>query len=97
MIQATVRGMKFTEPSIELWKQLEEDVELILEREPGNKYDENAVKVVFKDFHLGYVDKKNAEIVSKKLDEGKQVKAVITRVFGMPSYRPHIEIDIHII
>ncbi len=94
MIEATVSGMKFTKPPMELWIKLEKDVELKLEREKDNQYDENAIKVMFDDFHLGYVNKETAKHLSPVMDEGTDTEAIITRVFGTPEDRPHIEMAI---
>lgn len=88
IMEAKISGMKFTKPTNELWSQLKEGVEVILEKEPDNPYDKNAVKVIFDGFHLGYVDKINAKNVTD------ETKAIITRVYGTPDYKPHIEIKI---
>jgi hypothetical protein len=88
MIKATVRGIKFTKPSYELWQELKQGTELELEKEPDNPYDKNAIKVIYKGFHLGYIDKESA------LKMNKPDKALITRVYGTPIFKPHIEIDV---
>jgi hypothetical protein len=93
-INANVVAITFCKPSFSLWNELKVDGELILEREPSNPRDPNAIKVIFKGFHLGYVQKEVALILSKRMDEGIKPKAVITRIFGTPTDRPHIELII---
>ena len=41
-----------------------------LEREPENKHDKNAIKVMVGNIHLGYVPKKLARKMAKLLDNG---------------------------
>lgn len=51
----------------------------ILRREPGNKYDRNAVAVLVPNTGLiGYVNKQNAARLSKRLDKGELYTAIFT-------------------
>lgn len=45
---------------------------LTLEREPDNKHDPNAIKLLFNDVHIGYVPRDVAEDVAELLDEGAE-------------------------
>jgi hypothetical protein len=54
----------------------EDGIECVLEREPLNLHDENAIKVIitngpYDDFHLGYIAKEVAAKLAPKLDAGK--------------------------
>lgn len=51
-------------------------LKIMLEREPDNPHDFNAIKVIivekpFKGLHIGYVPRRLAELYSPKLDSGK--------------------------
>lgn len=94
MTHADVVAITFCKPSMELWNELKVNAELTLEREPSNPRDKNAIKVIFKGFHLGYVQKEVAVTLAKTMDVGWKPRAVITRIFGNPFDRPHIELII---
>jgi len=63
---------------------LDETSVLSLEREPENPYDAYAIKVIFSDIHIGYIERGQAAWISPLLDEGnvasvKMVKKEIRR------------------
>lgn len=47
-----------------------------LRRDPGNEHDPNAIKVLVKGKHVGYVPKSVAETLGPKMDNGKRAKVV---------------------
>ncbi len=94
MIPANVVAITFFKPSLELWNELKVNTELTLEREPNNPRDKNAIKVIYKGFHLGYVERDVAVSLAATMDQGQEAKAIITRTFGTPTDRPHIETNI---
>lgn len=49
---------------------------LTFEREPNNKYDENAIKVLYQDVHCGYIPKEHAAVISKKFSASKIREAI---------------------
>lgn len=57
---------------------LEEGQELLLEREPENRFDQNAIRVVdpASGLHLGYVAREVAELISPEMDEGAEIKCL---------------------
>jgi len=94
---ANVVAITFFKPSLEFWTSLKDGVELTLEREPTNPRDKNAVKVIYNGFHFGYIEKDVAVVLSALMDEGRKTTATITRVFGTPTDRPHIELEINVV
>jgi hypothetical protein len=52
---------------------------LSLEREPENAFDTNAIKVMSKGFHVGYVERGVASFISPLIDEGMQFSCKIDR------------------
>ena len=69
-----------TEPSaVSVIRTLELDSELTLEPEPTNNYDPNAVKIMYKENHLGYVPKVVSASISALLED-KELKVQITEL-----------------
>lgn len=69
---------------------------LILKREPENPYDKNAIKILHDSTTLGHVDKELASVLSKAIDNGEIVKAVIDRITGGPPLKYGILVNISI-
>lgn len=69
------------------------DLSVTLEREPDNKYDNNAIQIVVHIHSLsrrtviGYVPKELAQELAKVIDMGIQVKASLMQVIGGYSYK----------
>lgn len=47
-------------------------LELELEREPHNAYDEWAIKVLYKGEHIGYIERNEAAWIAPFMDEGRE-------------------------
>ena len=71
-----------------------EDISIELVREPENKYDMNAIKVMADGKQIGYVGKEYAAIIAPLLDEYEEFNV---RVKGIGEYknRPYCEITIN--
>lgn len=65
---------------------------VILNREPQNSYDPNAISIYFDDFKLGYVPQEQNEFISKLLDMGYEdiLEAKIQRI--SPESRPEHQV-----
>lgn len=62
-------GMKHRGPEAEkIVRGLAMDEALVLERDPANPYDTNAVKVVARGEHVGFVPKALAALLAKDMD-----------------------------
>jgi hypothetical protein len=55
-----------------------EFIEVILEPEPSNQYDPNAVKILFDGTFMGYVEKKIAADIAAAISEGAAYTASIS-------------------
>lgn len=55
-------------------------VELTLEREPENQYDQLAIKVMLNGQHIGYLERSQSCFIAPWLDEGTEFKATVTRL-----------------
>jgi len=53
-------------------------VELQLEREPDNPYDEFAIKVLYLDQHIGYLERTQACFISPQIDSGHEYSCIVT-------------------
>lgn len=70
-----------------------EDLTITLEREPGSRYDSNAIRIVVHILPLsrrtviGYVPRRIAKELKDIIDMGIQVKATLVRIIGGYSYK----------
>lgn len=70
-----------------------EELTVTLEREPDNKYDGNAIRIVVhikpisKKTIIGYVPRPLARELAKVIDIGVQVKAALKQIIGGYSYK----------
>lgn len=55
-------------------------LELQLEREPSNQYDANAVKVLYHDTHIGYIERGQAAFIAAYMDDGWVPTCTVTRL-----------------
>lgn len=61
-------------------KDLSNGTTIVFERDPGNKYDPNAVKVLAEGKHIGFLPR--GSWVAKEMDKGKNFKAYISQITG---------------
>ena len=78
----TVVGMHFRErdgiPAKAIVSNFVPPVDLEIEREPSNLYDAYAIKVLYEDQHIGYIEAKQAMYISPWLDQGVEYTCVVT-------------------
>lgn len=70
---ALVKGAFYRSPDIRQYvEMLEAGSPLMIEREPGNPKDTNAIKVLDPDseLHLGYINRELAELLAPDMDAG---------------------------
>ena len=84
-IKLKVVGVTFTNedtgiPRQKILSQLDNSSAVFLEREPNNKFDKNAVKVMTLIGQVGYIGKDYASILSEMMDAGRVFKADIAEV-----------------
>lgn len=75
----------------EIVNQLEIGDEVSIEREPDNNYDPNAVAVIFKDTHIGYIPAAQNLELSLWLDEGNKIDKCV--VIGFNGNKPTLHIS----
>lgn len=70
------------------------NINVKLIREPENKYDINAIKVLANDKQIGYIGKEYAQIIAPKMDEYEEFNATVKEI-GEYKNRPFCEITIN--
>lgn len=84
-ITLKVVGVTFTNedtgtPRQQVISQCTKDTAVFLEREPNNKYDKNAIKVMTIMGQVGYIGKDYASILAEMMDAGRKFTATIAEV-----------------
>lgn len=84
-IRLKVVGVTFTNEDTGISRQqvlssLDPCSAIFLEREPNNKHDKNAIKVMSLNGQIGYVGKDYASILSEMMDAGRSFKASIAEL-----------------
>lgn len=77
---------------------------VILEREPNNKFDKNAVAVFIEagflfshgKYQLGYLDGRTAEDIAPLIDSGVEVKAYISSITGLEYGNGNVGVNLFI-
>ncbi len=79
----------------DVFKGLEKNVPLLLEREADNKYDSNAIKVMTTDREkLGYIPKSDNSIYARLMDSGKILNARVYSCYQDDYYNWSVSIKI---
>ena len=68
-----------------LWDALREGDALVLQREPENSHDPNAVRVEWRGHMLGYVPRRNNAALAWALDRGQALRARIVQLRAHPN------------
>lgn len=71
-----------------------EDISIELVREPDNKFDANAIKVMADGKQIGYIGKEFAAIIAPLMDEYEEFEAKVKDI-GEYKNRPYCEITIN--
>lgn len=88
-----VAGPSHIEGIEEILKALEPGIRLKLVREPDNEFDDMAVLVLWDERKIGYLPRRNNEVIARLMDYGKYFYAVVSRVEKyMPDLPDRLEI-----
>lgn len=91
-IVSPIRGIPY-EGRAEYASQVVQGEHLLLELEPDNIFDPNAIKIIYKDHQIGYVQTDVAKIVAREILAGTQVSAVVSRVVAPTETFPFPRIE----
>lgn len=87
-IVSPIRGIPY-EGREEYASQVVQGEHLLLEPEPDNLYDPNAIRIIYRDHQIGYVQSDVAKIVARELLTGTQVKATVNTISGPTEQYPY--------
>jgi len=97
MTHASVVGITFCEIKnhMDIWKSIKAGTELIMEREPTNPRDRNAVKVSFGTIHIGYIEREEAGRLSMRMKENdiSHLTCKVLGINGTPLDRPVLVVE----
>lgn len=79
----------------EVWSELRVGDALELAREPRNPHDANAVTVSWRGHKLGYVPRRENEVLAWSLDRGDTLRARISRLTHHPNPARRIEFEVY--
>jgi hypothetical protein len=79
----------------ELWQELRVGDALMLEREPDNPHDANAVAVSWRGRKLGYVPRRENAALAWGLDHGERFAARISRLRLHPNPARRLELEVY--
>ena len=80
----------------EVWHLIRPGDRLTLEREPGNRHDRNAVRVVWNGQQIGYVPRAENRAVARALDQGEMLEARVARLRDDPNPWRRVEIEVYL-
>jgi len=78
----------------EVADKIEPGMTLVLEREPTNRFDVNAVKILWEGIMLGYVPKKYSQFVAEDLDTGRPLLCTVVSADDTAPNGRQIEADL---
>jgi hypothetical protein len=79
----------------EVWSELRVGDVLELAREPDNPHDANAVSLSWRGRKLGYVARRDNEVLAWSLDRGDRLRARISRLTQHPNPARRIEFEVY--
>ena len=79
----------------DLWGELRVGDVLELAREPDNPHDANAVSLSWRGRKLGYVPRRDNEVLAWSLDRGEVLRARISRLSQHPNPARRIEFEVY--
>jgi len=88
-----VRGIPY-EGREEYASQVVQGEHLLLEPESDNIYDPNAIKIMYRDHQIGYVQSDVAKIVAREILVGTQVSAIVSTVAAPTENYPYPWIEV---
>lgn len=97
-----VKGESYTNPDgtkrQDVLRQCQPGENILLVREPLNKYDKNAVAIFREKDHqqLGYASRNNAEWIARIINDGGKIKAKIKKIIGGTAEKPSLGILIDV-
>lgn len=77
-----------------LWPQLATGQPVTLIREPGNRFDQRAVRIDWQDHKLGYIPAIDNAAISQLMDRGERLEAVIVELNQSRNPWERVEVEV---
>ncbi|MEJ0046559.1 MAG: HIRAN domain-containing protein [Rhodospirillales bacterium] len=79
------------------WDEMRTRDRLVLVREPANRHDANAIRVEWKGHKLGYLPKRENQVVAQEMDRGARLEASISTLQRHRSPWQRLKMDIYVL
>lgn len=79
VLQCLVAGTSFRNIH-KIENQLLPQTKFVLQREPENKHDDLAIKILLNDYLIGYLPRDSNEVIARLMDAGKKFHAVLAKI-----------------
>ena len=93
--QSPLAGFQYYEGR-DLWNMMRVGDNLLLQREPQNTHDSNAVRVLWRNEMLGYIPRRENSDVARQMDRGAPVKARIVQLKEARNPWQRIEFEVYV-
>ena len=80
----------------EVWDELRVGDQLVMQREPDNPHDANAVSLSWRGRKLGYVPRRENATLAWGLDRGEPLRARISRLSAHPNPAKRLEFEAYV-
>jgi hypothetical protein len=80
----------------EVWDELRVGDQLVMQREPDNPHDANAVSLSWRGRKLGYVPRRENATLAWGLDRGEPLRARISRLTTHPNPAKRLEFEAYV-
>ena len=94
LLDSSVAGFRYYSGE-EVWKKLAPGRPLDLKREPGNKFDYDAVEIYHEKEKIGYIPRSDNMVIAQLMDKGVDIRATISEVIerGAPNHRVGVAVE----
>jgi hypothetical protein len=97
LLDIVVAGTTHCPEIDKVFPHLEKDLVLRMQRQPDNKYDENAIAIFYEKIRIGYVPRELNLIISRLMDAGKAFFCRIEDVELVDDYWVKISAKIYMV
>ncbi len=77
LIRTWLSGVEYAEDAPDIIHDLQPYDFLFLVRMPSNRYDSNAISVMAPDVHIGYIPRKDNQILARLMDSGQELMCLV--------------------
>lgn len=93
----TVAGTGYCDEIKDIFPQLKENMILRLQRDPKNEHDEMAIGIYFGETRIGWVPRKQNEVVARLMDAGKNICLRVKEFYEEEDLWRHIDCKMYLV